>query len=65
MLKVSELSVRNEIVRAKLTVPNDNMDMLTVIGSHLEEQFAELERMYRKEMACAEQAVKEAMPRGE
>lgn len=49
LLKVSELSVRNEIVRAKLTVPNDNMDMLTVIGSHLEEQFAELERMYRKD----------------
>ena len=49
LLKVSELSVRNEIVRAKLTVPNDNMDMLTVIESHLEEQFAELERMYRKD----------------
>ena len=49
LIKVSELSVRNEIVRAKLTVPNDNMDMLTVIGSHLEEQFAELERMYRKD----------------
>ncbi|MDO4506277.1 MAG: V-type ATP synthase subunit A [Spirochaetales bacterium] len=49
LLKVSELSVRNEIVRAKLTVPNDNLDMLTVIGSHLEEQFAELERMYRKD----------------
>lgn len=49
LLKVSELSVRNEIVRAKLTVPNDNMNMLTVIGSHLEEQFAELERMYRKD----------------
>ena len=49
LLKVSELSVRNEIVRAKLTVPNDNMDMLTVIGSHLEEQFAELEHMYRKD----------------
>ena len=44
-----ELPVRNEIVRAKLTVPNDNMELLATISSHLEYQMTELEHMYRKD----------------
>ncbi|WP_407397502.1 V-type ATP synthase subunit A [Treponema sp.] len=49
LMKISELPVRNEIVRAKSTVPNDKLDMLKTIGSHLDDQMAELKRMYRKE----------------
>ncbi|MCI5830681.1 MAG: V-type ATP synthase subunit A [Treponema sp.] len=49
LLKVTELPVRNEIVRAKLTVPNDNMELLATISSHLEYQMTELEHMYRKD----------------
>ena len=47
LLKVTELPVRNEIVRAKLTVPNDNMELLATISSHLEYQMTELVLMYR------------------
>lgn len=50
LLKITDLPVVNEIIRAKLTVPNDNMDFLNTINSHLEEQVAELERMYRKDL---------------
>ncbi|HBG66759.1 MAG TPA: V-type ATP synthase subunit A, partial [Treponema sp.] len=49
LLKVNELPVRTEIVRAKGVVGNDKLDGLTVIASHLEDQMAELERMYRKD----------------
>ncbi|MBQ2315318.1 MAG: V-type ATP synthase subunit A [Treponema sp.] len=49
LLKVHELPVRTEIVRAKGVVGNDQLDGLTGIASHLEDQMAELERMYRKD----------------
>jgi V/A-type H+-transporting ATPase subunit A len=46
-----ELDVRNEIIRAKSVVPNDNMEDLTAIQNHLEQQMGELERVYRKDAA--------------
>ena len=49
LMKISELPVRNEIVRAKSTIPNDKLDMLKTIRSHLDDQMAELKRMYRRE----------------
>ena len=49
LMKISELPVRNEIVRAKSTIPNDKLDMLKTIGSHLDDQMMELKRMYRRE----------------
>ena len=48
-MKISELPVRNEIVRAKSTIPNDKLDMLKTIRSHLDDQMTELKRMYRRE----------------
>ena len=49
LLKINELPVQSEIVRIKSVVPNDKLDDLTVIANHLEDQMAELERMYRKD----------------
>ncbi len=49
--KINDLSVKNEIVRAKSTVPNDKLENLSAIRNHLDDQMAELERMYRKEQA--------------
>lgn len=51
LLKVTELPVRNEIIRAKSEIPNDKLDELTTIQNHLDDQMAELERMYRKDVA--------------
>ena len=48
---IMELDVRNEIIRAKSVVPNDNMEDLTAIQNHLEQQMGELERVYRKDAA--------------
>lgn len=50
LLKVTELPVRNEIIRAKSEIPNDKLDELTTIQNHLDDQMAELERMYRKDV---------------
>ncbi|MBR6143371.1 MAG: V-type ATP synthase subunit A, partial [Treponema sp.] len=51
LTKIMELDVRNEIIRAKSVVPNDNMEELTAIQNHLEQQMGELERVYRKDAA--------------
>lgn len=49
LLKLNELSVRNEIIRAKSTVENESLEKMDVIRGHLEDQMAELERTYRKD----------------
>lgn len=51
LLKITELPVIAEIVRAKSEIANDKLDELTTIETHLEDQMAELERMYRKDIA--------------
>ena len=51
LLKVMELPVKTEIVRAKGTVENEQLDKLNVIENHLADQMGELERMYRKDAA--------------
>ncbi|AEE17120.1 V-type ATP synthase subunit A [Treponema brennaborense] len=48
LIKVTSLPVREEIVRIKTSVPNDKLDMISVIESHLDEQLGNVERMYRK-----------------
>ena len=47
-VKVVTLPVREEIVRAKLEVSNDETDRLKAIEDHLENQMGDLERIYRK-----------------
>ena len=49
LIKINELSVKTEIIRAKSVVPNDSLDSLTTIQNHLEDQMGELERQYRKD----------------
>ncbi len=51
LVKISELSVRTEIIRAKSTVENDHLEKLDVIKNHLEDQMNELKRTYRKDRA--------------
>ncbi len=49
LIKVMALDVRSEIVRAKSSVPNDNLSPLKNIESRMEEEFGSLERLYRKD----------------
>ncbi len=46
--KIAKLPVHEEIIRAKSVVPNDKLEMMESVKTHLEEQFGELERMNRK-----------------
>ncbi|NLK46163.1 MAG: V-type ATP synthase subunit A [Treponema sp.] len=46
--KVSLLPVREEIIRIKTSVPNDNLEQIAVVAKHLAEQFDSLEQQYRK-----------------
>lgn len=48
LTKIISLPVREEIVRAKLEVANDKLDGLKTIEGHLEDQMAEVMRIYRK-----------------
>ena len=48
LLKISSLPVREEIIRIKTTVPNDRLEMIQAVESHLDEQLSSLERIYRK-----------------
>lgn len=49
LVRITELSVRSEILRAKLNCPNDRMDMIAEIRAHMEKQFAELQLTYNIE----------------
>ncbi|MBQ5491446.1 MAG: V-type ATP synthase subunit A [Treponema sp.] len=51
LVKVTELPVRNEIVRAKSRIANEQVEELSTIAHHLDEQMAELSRTYRKDAA--------------
>ena len=48
LLKVTELTVREEIVRLKSSVPNDKLEQIAEVEGRLDEQFGNLERAYRK-----------------
>ncbi|MCR5218798.1 V-type ATP synthase subunit A [Treponema sp.] len=47
--RINELTVKNEIVRAKGVVENDQLEKLSSIDNHLESQMLELERLYQRE----------------
>lgn len=46
LLNITEMNVVNEIVRAALTVPNDSLDALNTIQTHLDGETAALEKEY-------------------
>ena len=48
LLKIMQLPVREEIIRIKTSVPNDKLEMINDVKSHLEQQLGELERTYHK-----------------
>lgn len=48
LMKVTDLPVREEIVRIKTTVSNDRLEMIKAVEAHLEEQIGNIERQYRK-----------------
>ena len=46
--EVVALPVKDEIVRLKSSVPNDNLSAIKDVEGRLEEQMGSLERMYRR-----------------
>ena len=48
LIKITSLPVREEIVRIKTSIPNDQLDQIRVIEQHMDEQLASMERLYRK-----------------
>ncbi|MGI5070073.1 V-type ATP synthase subunit A [Treponema pectinovorum] len=46
--KLNSLAVKDEIIRLKTTVPNENLALIKEAESHLDEQMSELERLYSK-----------------
>ncbi|MCR4713727.1 MAG: V-type ATP synthase subunit A [Treponemataceae bacterium] len=48
LVRISALSVREEIIRIKTSVPNDKLEMIRTVENHFDEQFSELEKLYRK-----------------
>ena len=48
LVRISALSVREEIIRIKTSVPNNQLDMIQTVERHFDEQFSELEKLYRK-----------------
>jgi V/A-type H+-transporting ATPase subunit A len=48
LMKVTNLPVKEEIVRIKTSVANDKITEISTVESHLEEQLGSLEKIYRK-----------------
>ncbi|MBO7419948.1 MAG: V-type ATP synthase subunit A, partial [Spirochaetaceae bacterium] len=48
LIKISALTVREDIIRIKTTVPNDQLEKITAVSQRLNEQFDGLEKLYRK-----------------
>ncbi len=48
LLKIVAMSVKEQIVRLKTTVPNEKLEMVKETEGVMEEQFSALEKMYRK-----------------
>ena len=48
LLKLTALSIREEIVRIKTSIPNDKTDDIRDIEKRMDDEFASIERVYRK-----------------
>lgn len=48
LMKITNLPVKEEIVRIKTSVANDKLSEIATVESHLEEQLGSLEKIYRK-----------------
>ena len=48
LLRINELTVREEIVRIKTSVPNDKLEQIQATAARLDEQMSEIEKLYHK-----------------
>ena len=48
LLTVTSLPVKDEIVRLKSSVPNDKLELIKETENHLDDQFSNLERQYKR-----------------
>ena len=48
LLRINELTVREEIVRIKTSVPNDKLEQIQTTAARLDEQMSEIEKLYHK-----------------
>ena len=48
LLKLTTLSIREELVRIKTSIPNDKTDDIRDIEKRMDDEFASIERVYRK-----------------
>ncbi|MBR0033237.1 MAG: V-type ATP synthase subunit A [Treponema sp.] len=48
LVKIASLSVKDEIVRIKSSVPNDKLELIHEIEKRLEDQISEVARLYRR-----------------
>ncbi|MGL4981915.1 MAG: V-type ATP synthase subunit A, partial [Treponemataceae bacterium] len=48
LMKLTSLKVREEIVRIKTSIPNDRLDEIKEIETHLEDELNGIDRIYRK-----------------
>lgn len=48
LIRITDLPVREEIIRIKTTVPNDKLDQIGIVEAHMNEQLSSIERLYRK-----------------
>lgn len=48
LIRITDLPVREEIIRIKTSVPNDKLDQIGIVEAHMNEQLSSIERLYRK-----------------
>ncbi len=48
LIKINSLECKEEIIRLKTSVPNDKLEMIKEVENHFENEFGNLERLYRK-----------------
>ncbi len=48
LLKITSLTVREEIIRIKTTIGNDELDKIIAIEKRMNDEFSAIERMYKK-----------------
>ena len=48
LMKISSLSVREDIIRIKTTIGNDELDKIIAIEKQMNDDFSAIERIYKK-----------------
>ena len=48
LLKLTALGIREELVRIKTSIPNDKINEISAVAKRMDDEFASVERVYRK-----------------